>query len=223
MRYIIVDLEMNKLDKQYKEEKRICKQEIIEIGAVMLDDEYQEISRFQTYVKPQYAEMIRENITKLTGISTKMVSKAPVFSEAIRLFMEWCYSFEGECQVQAWSESDYKQIEAEMELKKYQINEKEQKLLDTWSDFQVVYIGSLGLEHIISLEKALDYAGIDFKGQQHDALWDALNTAELFHIVRDKILFEKQLHTVKEALETKPMENTLGSMFDFAKLSLQLA
>lgn len=35
----------------------------------------------------------------------------------------------------------------------------------------------------MSLEKALDYAGIEFEGHMHDALCDAKNTAELFAIV----------------------------------------
>ena len=223
MRYIIMDLEMNLLDRQYKEEREICKQEIIEFGAVMLDDTYQKISSFQTYVKPQYAGEIRKNITKLTGITSEMVANAPVFEEAMKQFTNWCYQFEGPCQVHAWSENDLRQILCEVELKNYEMNEKEKMLIDGWGNFQVEYIEKLGLERIISLEKALDYAGIDFQGQQHDALYDAQNTAELFHIVHDKLLFETKLHAVVEALETKTMETTLGSMFNFAELSMQLA
>jgi len=37
MRYIVVDLEMHPLPNKYKFEKTICKNETIEIGAVMLD------------------------------------------------------------------------------------------------------------------------------------------------------------------------------------------
>lgn len=223
MRYVVVDLEMNKLDNQYTEEKKICNQEIIEIGAVMLDNGHQEISRFKTYVKPQYSEKIRDVITKLTGITTKMVKDAPVFEEAVKQFFGWCFSYDGECQVQAWSDSDLHQILAEIALKHYVINKKEQELIDNWMDFQNEYIVKLGLERVVSLEKALKYAGIEFQGKQHDALDDAKNTADLFKIIRDSSLFEEHLHIVKEALEIKPMVNTLGSMFDFAKISKVIA
>ena len=125
MRYVVVDLEMNKLDNQYTEEKKICNQEIIEIGAVMLDNGHQEISRFKTYVKPQYSEKIRDVITKLTGITTKMVKDAPVFEESVKQFFGWCFSYDGECQVQAWSDSDLHQILAEIALKHYVINKEE--------------------------------------------------------------------------------------------------
>lgn len=219
MRYVVVDLEMNKLDNQYTEEKKICNQEIIEIGAVMLDNGHQEISRFKTYVKPQYSEEIRDVITKLTGITTKMVKDAPVFEEAVKQFFGWCFSYDGECQVQAWSDSDLHQILAEIALKHYVINKEEQELIDNWMDFQNEYIVKLGLGRVVSLEKALNYAGIEFRGKQHDALDDAKNTADLFKIIRDSSLFEEHLHIVKEALESKPMVNTLGSMFDFAKIA----
>lgn len=223
MRYVVVDLEMNKLDNHYTEEKKICNQEIIEIGAVMLDNGHQEISRFKTYVKPQYSEEIRDVITKLTGITTKMVKDAPVFEEAVKQFFGWCFSYDGECQVQAWSDSDLHQILAEIALKHYVINKEEQELIDNWMDFQNEYIVKLGLGRVVSLEKALNYAGIEFRGKQHDALDDAKNTADLFKIIRDNSLFEEHLHIVKEALESKPMVNTLGSMFDFAKISKVIA
>lgn len=223
MRYVVVDLEMNKLDNQYTEEKKICNQEIIEIGAVMLDNGHQEISRFKTYVKPQYSEKIRDVITKLTGITTKMVKDAPVFEDAVKQFFGWCFSYDGECQVQAWSDSDLHQILAEIALKHYVINKEEQELIDNWMDFQNEYIVKLGLGRVVSLEKALNYAGIEFRGKQHDALDDAKNTADLFKIIRDSSLFEEHLHIVKEALESKPMVNTLGSMFDFAKIARVIA
>lgn len=218
MRYIIVDFEMNKLDKQYKEERKICCQEIIEIGAVMLNDRYQEISRFRTYVKPQYAEEIRRNITRLTGITTEMVAEVPIFSEAMKQFTEWCFSFEGECQVQAWSDSDLQQMLSEIALKKYKVNENQMELIENWNNFQDEYIKKIGFERVVSLEKALYYAGLDFEGQQHDALSDAANTAELLKIVRNQHLFEEHLQVAKEALETKSLGNTLGSMFEFSGL-----
>ena len=45
MKHIVVDLEMNNIRKK-SEARRICTMETIEIGAVMLDDNLQEISKF---------------------------------------------------------------------------------------------------------------------------------------------------------------------------------
>ena len=40
MKHIVVDLEMNEISRKYREAKALCKMEIIEIGAVLLDENY---------------------------------------------------------------------------------------------------------------------------------------------------------------------------------------
>ena len=39
MKHVVVDLEKNALDKMYAEERQICGREIIQIGAVLLDEQ----------------------------------------------------------------------------------------------------------------------------------------------------------------------------------------
>ena len=85
MKYIVLDLEMNPIHKDYKEQKKICRSEIIQIGAIALDDDFQETDSFLTYVKPQYNDIITEVIQNLTGITTEMVQTAPDFHKAMRL------------------------------------------------------------------------------------------------------------------------------------------
>ena len=68
MIYVFVDFEMNMIDSEYKKEKKICKSEIIEIGAVKLDEDYNEIDSFKSYVKPAYGTMA-SRIIKLTVTS----------------------------------------------------------------------------------------------------------------------------------------------------------
>lgn len=40
MEHIILDLEMNEVAERYEAERKICRFEIIEIGAVKLDDNF---------------------------------------------------------------------------------------------------------------------------------------------------------------------------------------
>lgn len=93
--------------------------------------------------------------------------------------------------------------------------------LAQWKDFQKEYTEKLGLERIMSLQKALDYAGVAFEGRMHDALCDARNTAELFAIVRNEERCNVVLKSVMEALRPKKVEGTLGEMFDWGKLLAQ--
>ena len=82
MKYIIVDLEMNSVAKEYKEERKVCCMEIIEIGAVIMDESFLVLGEFKTLVKPQYNDEIYKRYETLTGISTQMVSGAPTFDTA---------------------------------------------------------------------------------------------------------------------------------------------
>ena len=60
MNYIIVDFEMNPVAGEYKEERKICRSEIIEIGAVILDESFLVLGEFKTLVKPQYNHCIQK-------------------------------------------------------------------------------------------------------------------------------------------------------------------
>lgn len=216
MKHIVVDLEMNNIRKN-SEARLICSSETIEIGAVMLDDDLKEISSFRTYVKPEHNEVIEKKITKLTGITTEMVQNAPRFNEALRMFTNWCLGTGDEVTIYAWSESDYDQISKEMILKKYDISDFEEKALgQRWSDFQDEFDSHLGFERQVSLKMALEMAGIDFSGREHDALDDARNTAELLHVFKDENLFDITLRKIKEIMEPKTIGSTLGDMFDFS-------
>lgn len=218
MKHVVVDLEMNKI-RQKSEARRICTQETIEIGAVMLDDNLQEVASFRTYVKPEYNDGIDRKISRLTGITDEMGMNAPLFNDAFRMFTNWCLGTGDDVTIYAWSDSDFNQIRKEMILKEYQISDSEEVLVNNeWADFQQEFDAHLGFERQLSLKMALDMAGIDFEGREHDALDDARNTAELLQIFRDKDLFETTLRKIKEAMEPTPIGCSIGDMIDFSVL-----
>ena len=206
MKHVVVDLEMNNVEKESMARK-ICSMETIEIGAVMLDDDLKEISSFRTYVKPEYNDVIAPKIARLTGITMEMVEEAPVFGEALKAFTDWCRE----------AQDDVGQIKKEITLKEYSIAESEKDLLQKpWSDFQHEFDTYLGFERHLSLKMALEMAGVDFRGKEHDALDDARNTAELLHIFRDEKLFDQTLRKIKDVMEPSSIGSTLGDLIDFS-------
>lgn len=216
MKHIVVDLEMNNVAQQ-SETRRICTHETIEIGAVMLDDNMQEISSFRTYVKPEYNDCIVPKISRLTGITTEMVACAPSFSEAFQMFTGWCLGTGDEVTIYAWSASDYTQIKKEIKLKNYEASAEEEMLVaEAWQDFQKEFDVHLGFERQLSLKMALEMAGIDFSGREHDALDDARNTAELLHVFRDEALFNMTLRKIAEVMKPKQSGFCLGDMIDLS-------
>lgn len=218
MKHVVIDLEMNGIAKEYRNIGLACDREVIEIGAVVLDETYQEIGSFKTLVKPRYNDVIEKRITKLTGISTEMVLESPNFEVALREFFQWCQELSDEIQLYQWSESDLAQILKEIEMKRIVLNKKEQMILEGWSDFQREYGEKLNLENSVSLRNAVMYAGIEFEGKEHDALHDARNTATLLKIVRNPELCKKALESVIEALTPTTVSSSLGSLINFAEL-----
>lgn len=218
MKHIVVDLEMNEISRKYREKKAFCKMEIIEIGAVLLDENYAEIGAFKTLIKPQFNEMIEPLYTRITGITTEMVENAPFFEEGLKMFLSWCNSVNDDIQIYQWSDSDLLQIRKEMSLKDVEISARDARLLGEWNDFQKEYGDKLMLHRQVSLKNAIMYAGLDFEGREHDALCDARNTGTLLRIIRDPELCRDVLDKVIEIMTPKTLSATLGDLFDFSEL-----
>ena len=215
MKHIVVDLEMNGVGKEYK--NLGCNMETIEIGAIMLDDNFQEISSFRTYVKPEYNTRVTSVVSKLTGINYNMLINAPKFNEALKMFSNWCMGVDDDIKIYAWSTNDYKQVSKEIKLKHYEISSDESRVyLTEWNDFQEEFDVELGFDKQVSLSLALDMAGIDFLGREHSALDDARNTAKLFHVFKDREMFDITLSKIAEAMKPTEFWTSLGSLFDFS-------
>jgi inhibitor of KinA sporulation pathway (predicted exonuclease) len=209
MEYVFVDFEMNQIDNSHPDELKTCKNEIIEIGAVKLDDTYEEKDSFKTYVKPVITP-VTGRITKLTGITNEMVDDAPDFKTAIDRFIDWCKASD---VIYAWSENDLRQLNRESRLKKYE-NPDFHIIVSRWKDFQKEFAKMLGTKRRLALSDAVFYLGEDFQGAEHDALWDARNTAEVFKLSKDKEKFEKIMAPIMNAYKpSKTMTYSLGDVF----------
>ena len=100
MVHIVIDLEMNPVQRSLKDVRRFILDEVIEFGAVKLDENYKQISEFQCYVKPQFSE-ITKHITKLTGITNETVADKNNFEIEFEKFFEWIGGWD--MQIYSWS------------------------------------------------------------------------------------------------------------------------
>ena len=197
MAWVFMDLEMKPVDKQFRRERDICRQEVIEFGAVKLGEDMTETDSFRALVKPALGE-IPPRYAQLTGITNDMVAEAPNFETVLGQFAAWCEDAE---TVYAWSGSDLDQLRGEVKMKG--IDFPLEALAGKWADFQKIFTRAVGLKRELSLEQAVNIANINFEGHQHDALWDARNTAELFRIYRDEGRFNAVIGPLREAVNPK--------------------
>lgn len=169
---IVLDLEFTPIREPALQQ--LASNEIIEIGAVKLDEQNQLLDEFQLYVKPQYSS-IAPNITKITGIQEATVAGAPDYTEAMRRFAAWIGS-DTYVRFYTWSTSDQNVILREAALKKMVLADM---FYAHWVDLQRIHQRVYRFSHPLSLTNALGSMQIYFNGTEHGALADARNTAEI--------------------------------------------
>lgn len=223
MNHVFLDLEMHPINKKYRYERSICSREIIEIGAVMLNHNNQEIADYKAFVKPDYSDSVSTYIYDLTGISSGDLFFADKLDVALTKFLSWCESYGEDYIIHAWSASDLEQIQNEMKLKGITSSPILMKAFSAWNDFQCDFENLIEVEEHISLENALASIGVVFSGRKHDALWDSRNTAKLYKAAQNPEDIKNILDYIDKILKTESDQSTLGDLFNFSKLELASA
>ncbi len=101
MYYVIMDLEWNN---SYNKKLKSFFNEIIEIGAVMTDEELEVVDTFSVLVKSQLSNKLSGRVKNLTHISNEDMYGGVSFSRAISDFSKW---LEGkDCIFMSWGNSD---------------------------------------------------------------------------------------------------------------------
>lgn len=171
--YAVLDLEMCRIPRTCTETS--LSHEIIQIGAVLLNDNYETVDTFMTHVHPQYGT-IDPFIEKLTGITKEDVANAPAITEALTLFLQWLPE---DAVIVSWSDSDRYQMMDEIDLKELGFPEFD-PYFDEWIDCQYTFGEKMDSDRQYKLSEALNITAIPYDEGEHDALVDAKNTALLF-------------------------------------------
>lgn len=213
MKHIVIDFEMQHGEMQLLQSApNVYQTEIIEIGAVMLNDKFEFVSEFKSYVHPSYGKL-SDNIAILTGIKDSDIRDAPLISEAVSSLFAWIG--DGEFTVYAWSTADYTQLSRELAGKEL-MHIILQDLHAHWVDFQAQYarLAGYGRNDRPSLVRALRDIGEVYIGRSHDALTDAQNTATLLKISQNSA----ELRKVREriSLVSATPEETLSQPYTLA-------
>lgn len=186
-KYVIVDLEMCKIKQNIGKPAYSIKNELIEIGAVILDESLEITDRFKTYVSPELGA-IDSYIEELTGITKEDTKDAPNAKEALEMFANW---IPDNAVLVSWSESDETQIRKETEYKNIEIP-RLFSFMENWIDCQKIFSEKMNSPKTYRLSEALSITGIEYDENLHDGLSDAYNTALLYA----KMLREPKLKLV---------------------------
>ena len=144
--------------------------EIIQIGAVRLNDDWTPGAEFQIDVKPIYFRKMHYKVKKLTGIDAHQLSGACGFKEAFEQFRAFCGE---DCTFLTWGYDDKGILEQNII-----VHDLDWDWIRGWVNLQLIYnMQTEGDKNQKSLQTAMEHFGIEQTRVAHNALGDAYNTA----------------------------------------------
>jgi len=179
MNYIVFDLEFNMFFK-FKEGDFVnpdLKNEIIQIGAVKLNEALETVSSFDLLIKPVIYKRMNPYVKRKTNIHTSHVTRGTPFIEAINRFHSWIGNDAILC---SWGHDDILALRQNCMF--FGFNSLS---FDKFINIQQIYMNLGSLTKQPSLEGAVEGLEIEKYSLFHDALSDASYTAEIFRKIYD--------------------------------------
>lgn len=183
MNYIILDLEWNQSSTGEEEEAKILPFEIIEIGAIKLNNERNMTSEFSELVKPQVYHQMHRITRRLIHLQMDQLEKGRPFAEVIEHFLEWC----GENYIFCtWGPLDLTELQRNLRFYDLKpLGDGPIKFLDVQKLFSIAYEDKKSRR---TLEYAIDYLEIEKDIPFHRAFSDAYYTAKILAGMDEKVL-----------------------------------
>lgn len=190
MYFIIFDLELNQDFSSLQDiyEKRTSVPfEIIQIGAVKLDSEFNTVDTFNRYVKPTFYTRINPFITELTGITTEQLQAEEQFPEIYKAFTEFLAGTD--CVFCIWGTSDIKELFRNVE--KHNLSSKllPRKYINIQPYVSMYF--NFPPKNLLRLQHAVEALNIPQKYTFHNAFYDAYYTAEIFKRIYNSFIQPK--------------------------------
>lgn len=193
MNYIVFDLEFNQPfnfktgAKTYLNPK--CPFEIIQIGAVKLDDAFEMTDRFSCLIKPSIYKRIHPFVEKITGFNNSTFKDAPGFETAYSQFLEFMGD-KNENILCTWGIDDIKSLFRNILFYKIDPDSISHRCINVQS-YASQYLQN-GPGKSIGLKNAVIQLEIPESEDFHNALNDADYTAKIFRIVRPENIEYRQ-------------------------------
>lgn len=170
MNYAIVDLEAT-----CWEERTSRQNEIIEIGAVLVDEQKNIISTFEQFVRPLKHPVLSEFCTNLTSIAQADIAHAPLFADAVESFQQWMQGHGEHFLLCSWGFYDKRQLQSDCAL-----HGVPTAWLENHINLKQQYAHVKKLRREIGMENALINEGMELEGTHHRGIDDARNITKIF-------------------------------------------
>jgi len=186
MDYIIFDLEWNQCPASSAEKKAKLPFEIVEIGAVKLNENRDMISEFSELIKPQVYHEMHYITSKLIHLQMEELEKGKPFQDVMERFLDWCGD---DCVFCTWGSLDLLELQRNMAYYGMPaLSNGPLKFYDIQKLFSLAYEDGKSRR---TLEYAIDMMDIKKDIPFHRAFSDAYYTAKVFDNIEDPAVLEK--------------------------------
>lgn len=176
MNYIVLDMEWNQgYPGQVvciRDTRRALTGEIIQIGAVKLDESFRIVDRYVRQVRPIFYPKLHHRVKELTKITAEELKNAELFTEVFPNFLAWC----GEpFQFLIWGLDDIAILKQNLDAHDMDATREFE-----WFNLQTIYNRQIGSENRqTALQTACEALEIEQELPLHNALNDAIYTARI--------------------------------------------
>lgn len=178
MQYIVIDLEWNG---SYSKKAHGYFNEIIEVGAVKVDEQMRVVDTFRAAIKPVVSKKLSTIVTDLTNITAEELEDGTTFTAMMRQLSRWMGNEPS--TVLTWSTTDLLVL---MENCRYFTGRQEIPFLQNYMDFQAYAQQRMGVDSSqqLGLARAGEMLGIPEDNMSlHRALDDSKLTAAILQKV----------------------------------------
>ncbi len=178
MVYVVLDLEWNGA---FSRKAHGYFNEIIDIGAVKLDENLNELDRFQVMIRPVISKKLSEIVQNLTQIDQEELAEGTTFEEAVARFSEWIG--DEEAAILTWSQTDLLVL-----IEDFQFFYKRPTVpfMTHYADIQRYCQKRMGVDlgQQLGLRNACEQLAISTEGMEiHRALGDSILTMQVLQRV----------------------------------------
>ena len=212
MQFIIIDLEWNQplsyYSQVYREVGDRLLFEMIQIGAVRLNDRFEMVDSISIPIKPTHYVKIHPRIRRMTQLGAEELADAPTFLPAMRQFVEWCGE---DYTLLTWGCDDVSVLKQNMDF--FGCTEKIPPLCDIQHLFSDVH----HCKDRKGLKAAMDMLEIEPDEDRafHNALHDAYYTALVFAKLPDPAAVLKYPQTPKKLIHQERVNRARGKSESF--------
>ena len=150
-------------------------QEIIEIGALLVNDYGEVEDVFSRFVRPVVSPNLSAFCEELTSINQEDIDRADTFDRVIEDFQDWGRVFDEDYVLCSWGNFDKRMLKQDCEL-----HDLESDWVSPHINLKKQYQSIRRLRKPTGLRRTVEHEGFEFTGIHHRAIADAENLTKVF-------------------------------------------